>query len=397
MPLYRPLPTQPPHQPQPLRKLRTPGVITQGAQASPSILLSLAPSAFAALGATASPSITLRLAPVALKIAVATAAPSITLSLAPAAIWVARAQASPSITLSLAPVGLKIAVATASPSITLSLAPAGLDIALALATPSIQLTLSPDAGAAVFTATTTPSITLTFAGNTVTDSFDRANNASSLGTADSGQVWSSLVGTWGISSNKAVVSNVASWGHAVLESGIADAVVQATLSPTDAAQTFISGLALRIQDATNGLAFRIRPQFGLASLIRLVNGSESTIRSVSYTRSASSVLRVNCTGTTIDCYVDDVLVIHATNVTDFPTATKHGLYCFASVPNTWDNFSVSTRLLATVFSPRTASPSILLVLTASAQAIHTPMLYTAVGTSNRQGLVEPVLNYRGAP
>ena len=478
MPLYRPLPTQPPHQPQPLRKRTTPGVVTQGAQATPNITLSLvSPSAFAALGATASPSIllslapvalkiavataapsiTLSLAPVALKIAVATASPSITLSLAPAAIWVASAQASPSITLSLAPVALKIAVATASPSITLSLGPVGLDIALATAapsirltlspsaaalaqatpsitlslapvgrlvglvqatpsitlslgpvgaraqpataTPSITLTLSPDAGAAVFTATASPSITLAFAAPVVTDSFNRADNASSLGTADSGQVWSALVGTWGISSNTAIRVSGAGTGYVVTESGIADAIIQAKLSPTDAAQTFLAGLIFRVQSTNNVWGFYIRPNLGLAILFKLVAGVLTTTDTVSYTRSAASVLKVICAGTTIDCYVNEVRVIHATGRTDFQTATQHGLYANAVPVATWNDFAVLQPGVAsaTVVAPRTAAPSILLALAASAQSIHTAMSYLVTNTSNQQGLREEAISYRGAP
>lgn len=49
-----------------------------------------------------------------------------------------------------------------------------------------------------------------FVVNAITDSFNRANNSSSLGTADSGQTWTNTKGTWGTSSNQASSSDAGS-------------------------------------------------------------------------------------------------------------------------------------------------------------------------------------------
>jgi hypothetical protein len=175
----------------------------------------------------------------------------------------------------------------------------------------------------------------------VTDSFNRTDNPSSLGTADSGQVWSPLVGTWGISGNTAVL-NAAPAGvkYAVVESGLSDATIQVDLgSETEQ----ILGVAFRVQDASNGLVCRIIPSSGRLQLSSFVAGTLTQIALQDYGGEISCTLKVECVGTTIRCYVDDVLYITATDVTLFQTATKHGLYGNNASLTTWDDFSVSAR------------------------------------------------------
>lgn len=377
------------------------------AQATPSITLALNASA-ASLG-TATPSITLSLAPVALKIGLAQSTPSITLSLAPNASAALGATTSPSITLSLAPVALKIGVVAATPSITLTLAPAGLWVARVQATPSILLSLAPSAALAQ-PATATPSILLTLSASTpaasvitahttppgslpipvtITDSFDRADNAASLGTADTGQVWSALAGTWGISSNKAVMTGVATHHTAVVETGVSDMTIQVTLSPVGSGN-INPGVSFRMQDVNNGLLFRINPFNAVATLSRLVAGTPTTLAGPDYTPAGTSVLKVVCAGTSVKCYVDGVLLIDTT-VANFATETKHGLYAFGSPPTTWNDFSLS----GTTSSP--PPPSILLQLAPTAQAISTATIYTVNTTGNEQGLREAAISYRGSP
>src|SRR5436853_7315699 len=64
----------------------------------------------------------------------------------------------------------------------------------------------------------------------VSDTFTRADNAASLGVADTGQAWTSLGGTWGISGNQAYCPTAALNPLAVVDSGKADCSVQATLT-----------------------------------------------------------------------------------------------------------------------------------------------------------------------
>jgi hypothetical protein len=375
------------------------GGATLTATATPSITLSLAPAAIWVARAQATPSITLRLSASAGE----RASPGILLSLAATALKIAPATASPSITLALAPVALKIGLAQATPSITLALAPIGLGIALGQATPSITLLLGPTAVAAL-AATASPSITLVLSasvpgvvpieahtvsppGLAITDSFDRADDAASLGTADTSEVWTAHVGTWGVSGNKAIVSGAASNKHASLDSGASNVTVRATLSPVDASQSIGSvGLLFRAQGADNGLLFVILPSGETARLLKIVDGVATIIATADYTPNTSSTLTVTCSGTTIDCYVDGALVIHATGVTDFQGETQHGLYASGSPATTWDDFSISA-------SP---TPTITLTLSPTAQRISTGTIYTVRGTTNRQGLREAAIAYRGS-
>src|SRR5689334_12682212 len=83
------------------------------------------------------------------------------------------------------------------------------------------------------------------------DDFNRADNASTLGTpSDAGSAWSALEGTWGISSNQAYNPTADGQGTAALESSIADAQVQATLATSGG-----SGLIGRATDGNNYILF----------------------------------------------------------------------------------------------------------------------------------------------
>lgn len=359
-----------------------PGLGSQPAQATPSIKLSLAPVGVWVARAQATPSITLSLGPVALKIGLAQATPSITLSLGPTASATLGAAATPSITLSLA--ASAAALGQATPSITLSLAPSGLVLGVAQAMPSITLSLSSEA--TIPSAAVIEAHTVSPPGISITDSFDRADDAASLGTADTGQIWTAHAGTWGISGNKAIVSGAASDKHASLDSGAANATVRATLSPVGASQSITVGLLFRAQSANNGLLFVILPSGEIARLLKIVAGVATIIATAGYTPSTSSTLTVTCSGTTVDCYVDGVLLIHATGVTDFLTETQHGLYSSSAITASWDTFSV------------TVDPSPLIRLTLAATAYGSSLVtdYTAHGATNRQGLREAAIAYRGA-
>jgi hypothetical protein len=164
--------------------------------------------------------------------------------------------------------------------------------------------------------------------------------------------------------------------------------VRATLSPADLGQSWSAGLLCRAQDANNALGARISPSGELVMLFKLVGGVFTNLGVNSFTPGPSCALRVACTHTTIRCYVNDDLLITATNVTDFLTATRHGLYAFDAPPAAWDDFSITEAL---------PPPTITLALSPTAQRISTATTHTVLGTTSQQGLREPVISYRGAP
>lgn len=179
-------------------------------------------------------------------------------------------------------------------------------------------------------------------GTIASDTFTRADNPASLGTADSGQVWSPLAGTWGVSGTKAVVVSGAGHNQAVIESGQSNASVQASLSPTGFTQTATPGLMVRVQGAGNGLGCRLVLADQQLVLFKLVGGVYSQLAAASYAPYPTTMaLRVTCEGARIKCYINDTLWIDQDGVTDFQTATQHGLYAFGAANTTWDDFSVS--------------------------------------------------------
>lgn len=54
----------------------------------------------------------------------------------------------------------------------------------------------------------------------VYDTFTRADSSTAMGTAPTGQTWSSVIGTWGISSNRAYPVTASGTGTAAINSGL---------------------------------------------------------------------------------------------------------------------------------------------------------------------------------
>lgn len=202
--------------------------------------------------------------------------------------------------------------------------------ALSTASASITLSLAPVARVTAFAIAALPSAF------SVTDSFDRADDAVSLGVADTGQAWSALSGTWGISGSQAYLPVAAGSAQAVVESGHADAVIQATLTAFGQ-----SGLLIRARNLNNTLVLRINRGVGTCALRSIVGGVETTLQNVVVALPLTMVVRVECEGTTIRAFVDGTQRIAVAGVTDFQTETKHGLYASAAQATTWDAFSIT--------------------------------------------------------
>lgn len=83
------------------------------------------------------------------------------------------------------------------------------------------------------------------------DSFDRADSASSLGTAESGQAWTAGSGTWGISNRRGyLVTASGTEGCAVVDLGVPADWIQADLQ-YKASGTPDPGLLIRYVDSNN--------------------------------------------------------------------------------------------------------------------------------------------------
>lgn len=110
----------------------------------------------------------------------------------------------------------------------------------------------------------------------VSDAFTRADNASSLGTADSGQVWTAHAGTWGISSNRAVPP--ATLGTASVDAGATLVTVQLTGIPAGVGNTDV-GLLARFVDTSNYLFLNVSKTGSVmqARMFKRVGGTNTGI------------------------------------------------------------------------------------------------------------------------
>lgn len=179
----------------------------------------------------------------------------------------------------------------------------------------------------------------------VFDDFTRADDASSLGRATSGQTWIPLGGTWGINSNKGYLSNVTGLKPAYIDRGLADTTIQVTLTKTDATNTLNRmGIAFRITDANNFL-FAYFLTLSQMRLGKIVAGVGSTIVTVTgLTETSGDALKVVTSGNSIQVYQNTTLLTTQTDSFN-NTATKHGLYFEVGGSNfavcRWDDFSIA--------------------------------------------------------
>lgn len=137
----------------------------------------------------------------------------------------------------------------------------------------------------------------------ISDSFDRANSATSLGTTDTGQAWSvplDYLGAqpvFGITGNLAYpVTNTNNRAWALVDPGFADHMVQAKVTFT--AATAIFGLAVA-SDATGANSYTTN----LSSLAKWVNGTASTLLTFPSTVATGDTVRVTRKGDTLSVYI----------------------------------------------------------------------------------------------
>lgn len=171
----------------------------------------------------------------------------------------------------------------------------------------------------------------------VFDSFTRANSAVSLGTADSGQAWSALSGTWGITSNQGycAVSGGTNENAAVVESGIANGVVRVTMATSAS-----SRVVFRRTDVDNGFIADIFATS--ATLYRHEAGSYTELdTNLALTVNDGDIFEAVLRGPAISILQNGTEVLSATSTFN-QTATKHGIGASgATLTARFDNFAIS--------------------------------------------------------
>jgi hypothetical protein len=169
----------------------------------------------------------------------------------------------------------------------------------------------------------------------VEDTFTRANSASSLGVADSGQTWTAHAGTWGITSDKGYLATQSGDSVATVDAGAADIDMSCTITMQGA-----PGLVFRATDNNNYLLFMYNG--GEMQVWQRVAGSYTKLSGVTQgvTPGVAYVYRVVTLGTSITTYLDGVLKNSVTS-SQFQTATRIGLRMNDSGAARWDDLTVS--------------------------------------------------------
>lgn len=167
------------------------------------------------------------------------------------------------------------------------------------------------------------------------DTFNRADNASSLGNAETGQTWTALEGTWGVASNQAYCPGVAVTNHvATIETNTPDCRVRGAL----AQKTASPRLLVRVIDAGNCIL--IQPLTSTYGVYRMTANATTQIGSVPITPQAGDTVELVLQGSSISVYVNGIYRLTVSE-TQGVTATKHGLGVYSNgAAARWDNFIV---------------------------------------------------------
>jgi hypothetical protein len=166
------------------------------------------------------------------------------------------------------------------------------------------------------------------------DSFNRADNALTMGNANTGQAWIPGMSTWGISSNQAYSIDTAGTDMISIETGVSNFSVSATVK-----FSVNEGIIFRYADANNHLVLRIN-----STTLGLVKGVASVFTSIgsySFTPVVGTLYNIKavCNGSSIQVFLDGVLRITATETAN-QTATQSGLRTAISTAGRFDNFLV---------------------------------------------------------
>lgn len=165
----------------------------------------------------------------------------------------------------------------------------------------------------------------------VSDAFNRPDDALSLGKADTGQAWQTAGASWGLGGGKAYCLDPLTTGYAYQDcdaDGIASLDVKFSVN---------EGLAFRYVDALNQLTARVGS--GGLNLFKNTAGTNTSIGAYGYTPVVGSWynIRISFFGSLIRVYLDGVERITVTE-TYLQTATKCGLKASNSTAGEFDNF-----------------------------------------------------------
>lgn len=186
------------------------------------------------------------------------------------------------------------------------------------------------------------------------DAFNRADSAVTMGTADTGQTWTPLSGTWGIVSNTAYGVTAVDGDVTIVDTGVTDGTAYATLTGTSGST--YPCIVGRGTDNNNYYQVVMMAQ-GQANIYKKVAGTVTQLTTVNDTFANGNTLGIRCSGTTIS-YLRNGSVITSVTDSSLTTGTKWGLRTGggASVVRFDDFMMTGTALpLAPLFRARTVA------------------------------------------
>lgn len=173
----------------------------------------------------------------------------------------------------------------------------------------------------------------------ITDDFNRANSATSLGTTAQGYVWQAQQGVWGITTNTAYKVTATAQGTAVIDTGLPDFILEVTLlTKTNDG----GGICFRSTDLNNHWMTEAAVDGGW--LYKVSAGSYATRFSIGGVFAIGETVRVEAIGSSITVFRNNVQALTMTDAFN-QTATKHGLRDYTGTVR-MDNWSAKRFLTA---------------------------------------------------
>ncbi len=180
----------------------------------------------------------------------------------------------------------------------------------------------------------------------VVDTFTDANGTNitahnpEINTVD--WAWTSGSGTWTIEGGQLANGNADAVYRSVYgDFGYVDLSMQVRLATFSSAGVPLNAV-VRYQDHSNHWQIACDKTGGTVKISRRAAGSPTLVATGSHAITDGDILRVDCYGNTIDCYINGDLVVSYTSATDYNTTTKCGVAKGAdsSILYRWDNFAV---------------------------------------------------------
>jgi len=183
----------------------------------------------------------------------------------------------------------------------------------------------------------------------VTDNFDRADSATTLGSAQTGQAWTATRGTWGITGNAAYSATAVDDDLATIETTQSNHRVTVNVPVPAGVGAASPGIVTRFADINNHymavLAFTSGGTAPLVKLFKKVAGGYTQIgTTVTLPDQTGSVkFALSAFGTTITVLVNDVAVIRKID-SSLSAGTKVGLRQGGATACRWSDFSADREL-----------------------------------------------------